>query len=290
MDYMHILNSEAAQPNPSHHNGPAMELTSVERNWALRLREAVEQLDDLQNLTDMEYAQYAIITQGDIPKALTKLYGFQVFREEYGVDNSVEQAIEVLAEHFRQQPGYLLHLDVDPATNEPCVVMDNSAFYPSRTMQLARGRHHDFNWRVNLVRTYYEYYAATCSFSAIRQGIFLIIDCDGVGSENFNLEYATRFHMELWDQLALKFKHILCYNTTTVANVGWNLLRRLLDQNMKETLQLGCQLAEVEGAPTPERLSELYLQPSLEVAQHKCLTCIAKLVRTRNRNQALFRL
>jgi hypothetical protein len=118
--------------NISVSNDPSMRLTEEERNWALELRQLVLDSDEPLPfpLTDMEYVQYAMVAQGDLKEAARRIHGMQAFRQEYGVDETLEQAEIYFQEWFRHQPGFMLHLDTDPETFEPIVVIDLSAFVP----------------------------------------------------------------------------------------------------------------------------------------------------------------
>ena len=70
-----IVNVEATQQDPS------MRITHQERIWALEIREAVEESTALDNMTDMDYAQYSIITQGNLQEALRRIHAVQVFQK-----------------------------------------------------------------------------------------------------------------------------------------------------------------------------------------------------------------
>lgn len=78
----------------------------------------------------MEYAHYAIITQGDLRNALKRITGIQAFRELYHADNSVEQGLQMLEALIKQQPGLLLCIDVDSVTLEGLHVMEIGALNP----------------------------------------------------------------------------------------------------------------------------------------------------------------
>lgn len=266
-------------------------ITEEEHAFALQIRRAVEEDEELRPLTDFEYAQYAIVTKGNLQEALSRIHGMQAFRDEYGINNSVQQCHEAYVEHFRQFPGYVLHFDIDESTQEPIVVLDLGRFKPNKTMEHTDpSKHPDFNWRVEVTRSYYQTFFLAPSLAAIRQGVFSIIDCQDIGWDNFTIEYSQRYHSELWGHQPLKFKNLLCYNTGSVANICWSMIKHLMNANMRETLQLGCQLVEMDGAQNPQRLSELYLQPNMQHAHEKMMHKMAELVELRNQNEQKFRL
>ncbi|CAB9502467.1 expressed unknown protein [Seminavis robusta] len=285
---------------------PSMHLTAEERTWALQLRHVLQQQDDdepLPLLTDFEVAQYAIVTHGNIGEALRRIHGMHVFCQEYGIQESVDQAMIYFTEWFRHHPGHLLHMDTDPETCEPIVVLDLAAYFPgiatghkpsnvaptkslTKTTTLV-----DVQWHIDVIKNYYQLHVSCSNFSSIRQGVFMIIDCDDIGWDNWSMEYSNRFHGELWAHYPIKFKSTLCYNTGSVANVCWNMIKPLMDSTMRESLQLGCQIVpEMEGTPAPEKLCELYLQPSLEMAQANLLQRIKELLTLRQINIQRFKL
>lgn len=92
-----------------------MMITDEERNWALDLRDAVEAQGDLYMISDMELAQFAILTRGNTELAIQRIEGMQTFREHYKIDPiDVDLGVTCLRAMMDQQPGFLLHVDSDP--------------------------------------------------------------------------------------------------------------------------------------------------------------------------------
>ena len=109
----------------------SMSISDSERAWALQLKNAVETSPDFENLTDMEYARHALAAKGDFKRAMTRIKGLQQFRQDYKVDDTVDQGMYYLERFMRLQPGTLLHIDTCPDTGEGVIGWDQSALDPA---------------------------------------------------------------------------------------------------------------------------------------------------------------
>ena len=90
-----------------------MTLSEDETQWANALKLRVEASEDIQNLSDYEYAQFAIHSQGKLRGALSRIQGLQAFREEYNINDTVEEGIELLRAFQEQQSWFLLDVNYD---------------------------------------------------------------------------------------------------------------------------------------------------------------------------------
>lgn len=264
-----------------------MKISALEKQWALALQQAVKESDGLKPLTDFEYVQHAIVSQGNVQEALFRIRGLQAFREEYGIDHSLEQALDYLTRAMQMLPGFILHLDNCPFTNEAIMVWDASACYPEKVLSLERTTGKEYNWKTYVVAHYYMNYLCQPTLFAVRDGLTILIDCGDVSWNNVSMDFQKRMNDELRLYFPLRWKRILAYNTATIANIGWGLFKRLMPQNMRTSLKLGCQ---VIGTETDTRLRELFLQPSQADAKSNVIARATTLHKMRRENTANFRL
>lgn len=275
------------------HSGTFNVIAPRERQWALELKQAVEEdssrFDPLQ---DMEYAHHAIVAGGNVAEALTRIEGMQMFKREYHVTDTVEQAMEMLTDVYRQQPGFILHMDICPHTQEGVLVLDLAAFSPAATVASTKEMSSDETWRMHVVGFYYMFKTCQPSLASVREGLFELIECEGVSWTNISMEHENRLHAEMWGYYPLKWKKILAYNTALVANLAWSLIKPLMSEPMKQSLHLGCQLVESDPyyRMAPRRLSQLYLQPNPEIARQHTLMRARDLLAIRFQNEQNFRL
>lgn len=90
------------------------EITQEERSWALNIKAAVEEAGDIQNVSDFEYVHHAFVARDNIGSAVERIRGLQFFREEYHINDTVEEGMELIHAFLAQQPKWLLTVDIDP--------------------------------------------------------------------------------------------------------------------------------------------------------------------------------
>lgn len=281
MDLAHLLAANLVQQDDT------MIVSATERQWALAIKQAVVESEGLKPLSDFEYVQYAMVTQGNTQEALFRIGGMQAFKEEYGIDHSVEQATAALESTLGVLPGFVLHLDCCPHTNEAIMVWDARMCKPERVLSVHSEHGPDYNWKNYVVAHYYMNYSAQPTLYTVRDGLTLLIDCGQVGWDNVNMDFQRRMNEELRNFYPLKWKRVLAYNTAVISNIGWSLFKPFMSPNMQQSLKLGCQVA---GSEAGIRLCELFLQPSAGGAHHNILRRFQNLLIMRNENAKRFRL
>lgn len=276
------------QNNPPRPNPQA--LSEDERDYALRLKSAVEASPEIPNLNDLQYAHHALVDTESVEVALHKISSLQTFRKTYGINDTVEQGLHCLRAFMAQQSAFVLHVDVNEQTHEAIRVLDVARLNPRAAMKPCPLRGVDHHWKEFVCGLYYCHTACSPYLSSIRQGVFEIADLHSLGSHNFSMEFEYRRHGELLDYFPLRVKTIMAYNTGYFANVAWNLMKPLMNENVKKRVQLGCQVLEEDGSVSPRRLCEFYLQPSNEIAQESVLARARTLLQIRYQNEREFRL
>lgn len=159
-----------------------MLISETEREWALELKREVVRSEDLWILNDMWYAQYAIVSQGDIDDALKRVRHMQKFRIQYKIQNTMECAMEIIEAMLKQQPGFLLSIDV--ARMESVNVLDFGAFNPKKALHIERapdGNGMIDNWRTVVAGIYFMKYIAQPSLCVVRTGLLQLMDFGDFG-------------------------------------------------------------------------------------------------------------
>lgn len=267
---------------------PTMELSATERQWALEVKRAVLEDEELMALTDFEYAQHAIVAEGNLPEALFRIGRMQDFRQHYKVEQTVEQGLELLLGLMQQQPGFLLHVDVSQ-DHDSINVIDIGMFDPN--VALATDANGKENWRTFICGVYYMKYCAQPAFANIRNGFFALADFGDLNNFNFKPEAQQRLFDEILRSYPYKWKHFLAYNTGYVANIKMGLAKALMSKKMRNVVQLGCHIEESEESRNPtQRLRDFYLLPNLEEAYKSLLVKAHALLERRTHNERTFRL
>lgn len=290
-DGQDVVEAMLASPAP-HLDARTMTLSDQEREWAKAIREAVQTDEELTPLSDFEYAHYALISKGDTRNALMRARALQAFRQEYQVDDSVEQGLYMMGELMRQQEGLLLGLDVDSTTLEGLHVMDIGKLNSEVAMGInPLHTYVDYNWRIFVCGYYYYLKVVQPCLTTIRVGTYTMADFHNWGWKHMNMEIQYRFSGEMFAQYPMDFSKFLAFNTNSVANMIWSLLKKVYPPSLLGKLQLGCQVSNEgqigRGAIT---LAEKWLLPTVDDAYQRMLTRAKDLLVWRRRNEELFRL
>ena len=96
------------------HNDKGNESTAQERQWALAIKAAAIEDEDInaQVMTDLEFLQFAIVCQGRVKEALVRIKRLQACKQLNGIvaDGCYEQAIRDVVVFQRHHPHFILSL------------------------------------------------------------------------------------------------------------------------------------------------------------------------------------
>ena len=272
-----------------------MAISDQERQWALAIKLEVEADSSLKPLCDMDYAQYAIVTQGNVENALLRIGRMQQYRETYKVDDSREQAQIALRRLFQQQPGHVLNIDADPERKFSVTASDWSMCKPENTLgnTISEGGKLLDNWDVFSVGSYYRVRSAQPTLEVVRTGFLALFDFHDA---DIGLIQGVDRVVGLWDEFErhypMVWKSMLCYNTGTLANVAISLLKKVMRDDMINAINMGCTIVEnahATNVDTPQ-LKDFFLQPTREAAERKMLARVDELMIHRERNERNFTL
>ncbi|CAB9510487.1 expressed unknown protein [Seminavis robusta] len=275
-----------------------MDLSNRERKWASNIKAAAQAAEDIDTsmIPDMDFALYAFVDHNNVAQALDRIRGIQTFRELYQLDDSVDQAIEILRAFVKKQPGHCLDIDTSPDTQEGIIILDLASFqvdrvFASSPADCARTSR---NWEIHVVAIYYLMRALQPCLESAREGTYMILECEGFQAASQLARFAICLNDELCAHFAYFFKKIQCYHTGCFANLFFSMLKSVTRNKDWDLLQLGCRIEDefdsVNVAATTHTLRELYLQPSVEEAHKHFLKRVGELLAQRRSNALAFRL
>ena len=151
----------------------------IEREWAIAIKAAAQRHSDIDAsiVSDLEYLQYAIFTQGNVPDALKRLALVQDFKRRYGIhdDGSWEEGIRDLETFLRAFPDYLCSFGIHPG--------DQSCFSCLRPVESPNGAPE--NVPVFMRFWFYHCQATQSSIATMRAGVVTFADMRGMTCRHF---------------------------------------------------------------------------------------------------------
>ena len=172
------------------HKRSNAEPTQEEIQWALAIKQAAldhaDTAEAAANMTDLEFLQHGIIAKDSIDKALVRIKRLQAFKERYGIqgDGSYDNGFRDILAFIQSFPAFLTGLGV--ATDGAQVVCYDFSQYRVRSI------HTDEAYAVCMRAFFYTLQAAQCNIDAIRSGVRLLGDFEGLGWENFSVNAEKR--------------------------------------------------------------------------------------------------
>lgn len=261
--------------------GIHMCITQEERDWAIALREAALREEGTKDipLRDMELVQHAIVGRGNIAMALERIHKLHLFRKAYQIEDTAEHGVECIRNFMELQPGFHLNMDLCPRQKHYVHVVDFAKFHPKKVR-------FDRDWKVFLSGIYYFMTALHPTLSAVRNGVLVIMEGDGMGWDNFCIDFERRLWHEHGTAYPFRLHEFSWVHTPLVGNVFYSLLKPILPEEVREVVHLGVKFDESFDG----RLDSLFLQPSVEIANQRQLKTIQSFLEARYHNQAHFHL
>ncbi|CAB9515744.1 expressed unknown protein [Seminavis robusta] len=231
-----------------------MLLTEEERNRALEIKAAVEADDRIRNLSDFEYVHYALTRKSpeETMESLThRVYMMQCFREEYRIQDTFEEGLELIHQYTQQQPGLVIDVQLLASSYNYLSVEDFAKFNPR-----AVKTHEDY--RIFTGGSFYMLQARQPNFAAIREGMPSMVECEGASFANFDSHVTERYQHEFFLHYPYKMKEVFLLNSPTVVNVFFALIKRFLSEETAKAFHLGHQVEGLEG----QRIDTFYNTPT----------------------------
>ena len=149
-----------------------MVLTAQERTWALAIKAAIESSDEIDNLPDFDYAQLALVDNDNVQSALDRAQCLQQYKEQYSIRNSMEDGNNHWRSMVNLAPDLILSLAFFHELGCYMCVTDLA-----RISEYLFTRAEDNRLMFGLA--FYLGHTLSPDFSAIRNGIFLVAECEG---------------------------------------------------------------------------------------------------------------
>ncbi|CAB9526592.1 expressed unknown protein [Seminavis robusta] len=261
---------------PSDHR--RMQLNNEEHQWALNIKQAIEDEPELDSVSDFWVAQLALIDQGDTAAALERAHKMQGFRQEYGILDTYEHGRHVIHEIMDIFPKLYLSFGFSHRYGTYVLVLDVAKLY-AKTLNTRPGA-----MAAWLSAEYYVYNCMSPDLEAIRTGIVSIVECEGFEwSKHFGLQIMKKFSLELGAVYPFQVKQLLCYHTGLCFTLLMSMVKQYLPATLRSTISVGniCGLG---------RLDALYFSPGVEFARDMIKTRLEECLDRRYRNEASFSL
>lgn len=216
------MSSEMADP---------MMATEQEKAWAIAIKSTVEADEKLDNLTDMEYLQHAIVAKEKVEKALKRVKRMQAYKKKYGIakdGDDYEAGWKVIQQFFDQQPGMMTGIGID-TKGRLVSCFDYKKFMPKKVKT-------EEDWKIFMGAFFYMFQALQPNVAAIRDGTVWICDCKGMGWDNFSLEIEKRGAEFYSDAYPMRIKELAMIDAPKIINAMYNLIKVFLSQKIKDSM------------------------------------------------------
>ena len=251
-----------------------MKLTEEEHNNALRIKERVEGIPELDNLTDLMYGQLAIVCKDNVEDAEQRCWAMQYFRHEYLIEDRYNQGCQMMDIVFGLFPEQFLFFGFSESDGTYVWVHDLSKFEPRA---FTRPKLSDDYYRFQ----YYSHILFCPDFESIRKGIITVCECRDVNMRRDVTKHVSKFFSEFLSHYPFNGQ-CRFFNTGTMVNIFASVLRKLLPKELRETFQVGYQM---DG-----HLSEAFLVPNVEESNKRMLTNLKETLKLRYDDEKSFSL
>ena len=222
-----------------------MRLSNEEIQWAIAIKKAVAGIPELDPLSDYMCAQLAIVEKDNLFGAIAAARALQTLREEYHFIDSYEMAVAGLRKVVQANPRKFLLFCF--STNERRYVLAHD------TCQRVSDAE---DLQTYMAGAYYLYQTMSMDFESIRQGIIVLVECEGYDwRQKRSWIFAKKMFMELiyYYPLRGEFRH---FHNGMIFNIWASILKKLLPDRLARSFYSGCRmdssLRELFLVPTPE--------------------------------------
>lgn len=285
------------------HDDDEMLLSEDEHEWALRIKEIIQDDPELREatpLSDMMIAQIALVTMAEeelglhddndndiaananettdslIDRVKERVRGIQQIHHDYEIVESLDSAKALMTRWVTDLfPGFLLgfeerggsYANLKDMTNLDATVLSD-----------------DDKHKLAIKGMYYLYHCQNLHLAATRNGMISMNECQGYYWKSKTM--VSLLAMRAWSPLAsgypLHYKSIVYFNSGMFINLVTSMVKRFIPPGMAKKFQF--------DAKSNYRLDQIYLQPSLADANQRILKDLHKALETRFHNEATFSL
>ena len=223
-----------------------MELSNEEREWAVAIKEAMIKEDEAlaKTISDFEYVHHAIIAKGKPDKAIKRIQRLDKFRKEHDIPIdankcSADEAMTMIQAFEAKSPGMFLSFGKDSAGSHGYLsTWDYASFLPANYQEAT-------DWKNCFAAFYYVFDAMHPDFDAIRSGIIMLADAEGLGWRNFSLEMEKQAAHLYQDAYPIRIQNITMLHSPTVFKAIYALCKPFLKKKVKDVIHLNGKLEEI---------------------------------------------
>ncbi|CAB9505140.1 expressed unknown protein [Seminavis robusta] len=246
----------------------SMVLTNQERQWARTIKAAIESCPDLDKLSDFEYCQIAIIDRDDVGAAVDRAIALQGFRQEYDIQNTLEDALVALRNHVLLMPQFILDFPYNRSTGGYALIADMRRC-DLQTLGTEKG------WKMHAAGLYYMLHAMGPEFHSIRTGITYVFECDRFSlASNMDFMIAKKACSEVYSVYPFTADKMNFFHTGLFSNMLISSCRSVLPKSMASKFHVGCIFPA-------GRLDCFYNMPDPQTAMERTILQMQESVRRR---------
>ena len=230
-------------------------------------------------LTDFDCLHYAIVAclhNEPMEVTLQHIANMQAFKEEYKIMDTMEDALETVNAFSLQHPEAMLAVEYLPASRNYLCIYDLSKIYPKQQLQT------HVQMRIFMAGNYYIRACRSPNFHSIRDGTTTIIECEGATSQNLNQDISDRVLFEFACNYPTHQKEAYFVNAPMVVLMAFNLWKRHLSPNHRQTLYMDRRMPGLEDG---DRVASLFKVPTPETARQRMLHNAANFMQLRLYNR-----
>ena len=222
--------------------------TETELQWAREIKKAAiaDPLIDAEAVTDWEFLQHGIVAKEQTKKAVERLRNLQSFKEHYGIQHwngSVEDAKRDLQTFVRTHPNFFLSLGESKQQATSSTTSTTSTTNPQvlcfayRNFNAQVMKHSKEALAIYLRAAYYVLNASQYKLSALRSGLAVIVDCQGM---NPNRNYSRQAEIQARELFIhgypIRIHTSAMLQTFTLMRILYQLIKPFLSRKLVQVL------------------------------------------------------
>ncbi len=204
-------------------------LTAEETEWAVTLRAEARARGLPSDLSDFKYAQFALVSKGNLAKGLARIEKWSSWQAKYGEAKvGGRDASYDFAE--RAFPG-LLHAAQADSVGRSRVGFDYGKFDPTKVYEAK-----DWKQMVRLMTTLMD--SLSADFDDIRTGSVFLLDVSELGWANFSADVERKMAGLYQDAYPIKIKRMVLLDSPFIIWAVLKVISLFLKQKLRDRIQM----------------------------------------------------
>jgi CRAL/TRIO domain len=250
-----------------------MELSDEERQWALAIKGRVASCKEIDDLSDMLYAQLAIVTGGDVDEGVHRAANLQSLKEDLKIRDDYEEGKQVVAKYWDYFPGVIMSFYFHAPDGTYVTVFDAAKFKDWKAHEKKQAA---------LRLTYYLCQTLNPDLEATRKGCSMFIEAQGY-HPSMDISLFNQMFVDVMGSYPMRLGHIKSFHTPMLYNVLISMLKKIVPDEFASKFQVGCTFP---GG----RLDQFYTLPTPEAAARKTIGRLMECLRLKYENEKAFTL